>query len=66
MGVIFVFFAMLSSLRKFSSHENKTCMTLFRKNVYNRENNPLMKGLANIFAKFSPSENNPIYSNYVH
>ena len=27
-----------------------------------RENYPHVKGLANIFAKFSPSENNHVYS----
>ena len=61
---IFAFFAMLPSSLKFPSRENKTCLTLLRKLGYNRENNPHVKGLANIFAKFPLSENNHVHSNY--
>ena len=62
-GVIFAFFAIWSSSRKFPPRENKTHKTLLRKSVKYRENYPHVKGLANIFAKFSPSENNHVYSN---
>ena len=63
-GVIFVFFAILSSLRKFPPGENKTHMTLHVLGKYdkNRENYLHVKGLGNIFTKFSPSENNNVYS----
>ena len=40
-------------------------MTLLRKWEKYRENYPAVKGLGNIFAKFSPSENNHIYSTHL-
>ena len=61
-GVIFAFFAILPSSRKFSPRENKPHMTLLRKYEKYRENYPYVKCLDSIFAKFSPSENNHVYS----
>ena len=61
-GVISTFFAILPSSRKFPPRENKTHMTLLSKYEKYRENYPHVKGLGNIFAKFSPSENNHVYS----
>ena len=58
MGVIFAFFTILPSSQKFPPRETKTHMTLSRKYERYRENYPHAKGLDNIFAKFSPSENN--------
>ena len=61
-GVIFAFFAILPFSRKFPPRENKTHKTLLRKYENYRENYPHLKGLDNIFAKFSPSENIHVYS----
>ena len=44
--------------------KNKAHMNLLRKYDKYRENYPHVKGLCNIFAKFSPSENNHVYSTY--
>ena len=44
--------------------EEKPHKTLLRKKVKYYENYPHVKGLANIFAKFFPNENNYVYSNY--
>ena len=61
---IFTFFAIWPISRKFPPWENKTHKTLLRKEVKYRENYPHVKGLANIFAKFYPSENNHVYSKF--
>ena len=47
---------------KWGNGGNKTLKTLLRKYVKYREIYAHMKGLANIFANFSPSENNHVYS----
>ena len=60
-GVIFAFFALLSFSRKLPPSENKTHMPLWRKYEWNRENYPHVKCLTNT-NKFSPSENNHVYS----
>ena len=44
-GVIFAFFAILPSLQKFPSRENKTHMTSLRKYERYRENYPHVKDL---------------------
>ena len=65
MGVIFPFFVILPFYAKISPAKNKTQETLLRKFMKYRENYPHMKGLAKIFAKFSPSENNQVYSIWI-
>ena len=62
MGVIFAIFAILPYSRKLPPRENKTHMTLLKEIWVESWKLPHVKSLANIFAKFSPSENNHVYS----
>ena len=63
MGVIFAFFRDMTFFANISPRKNKTHQILLRKKVKYCENYPHVKGLANIFAKFSPNKNNQVCSN---